>query len=167
MHHLSTRARRVAALRALLDVLRPEHGRTLVFVWAVEQAETSRRAALLRDGGSEGEDSQGRDLLVPWVLKESRRVGRGGDAGRGRNASSAAGNAHLRQPSQIATEEKQHSQTFLRYYHFYAQGELEADITAAGGACVRAGMIAITGGQSPRLRASVELPFACACTDRK
>lgn len=78
IHHLSTRQRRVEAIRQLLCCIRrnpansrsssdanspsdTEHlaGRVLVYVWALEQS-SSRR------GWDEGSEQ---DLLVPWVMK--------------------------------------------------------------------------------------------------
>jgi len=72
IHHLSTSARRVEAIRAILDTLRSrdvssnEHSpaktptaKALIFVWALEQ-KSSRR------GWDEG-DKQ--DVMVPWVMK--------------------------------------------------------------------------------------------------
>jgi len=64
IHHLSTRTRRVEAIEAILQTLKPaseqtEKGQALIFVWALEQ-KTSRR------GWDHGDDQ---DVLVPWVLK--------------------------------------------------------------------------------------------------
>ncbi|OLN95362.1 tRNA (carboxymethyluridine(34)-5-O)-methyltransferase [Colletotrichum chlorophyti] len=59
IHHLSTPARRRAALAALLSAVRPVQGKVLVFVWALEQG-SSRRGW---DAGA------AQDQLVPWVTK--------------------------------------------------------------------------------------------------
>lgn len=73
VHHLSTRERRVDAIRQLLRCVRRKEkaspsssssetgsgGKVLVYVWALEQS-TSRR------GWDEGGEQ---DLLVPWVMK--------------------------------------------------------------------------------------------------
>ncbi|KAF3765805.1 S-adenosyl-L-methionine-dependent methyltransferase, partial [Cryphonectria parasitica EP155] len=65
IHHLSTRERRVDAIRQLLRCVRRDGktniggGQVLVYVWALEQG-TSRR------GWDEGGEQ---DLLVPWVMK--------------------------------------------------------------------------------------------------
>ncbi|KAI8634138.1 S-adenosyl-L-methionine-dependent methyltransferase [Xylariaceae sp. FL1651] len=61
IHHMSTRARRVDALRKLLECLR-EKGQVLVYVWALEQS-SSRRGW---DQNSE------QDQLVPWVMKANQ-----------------------------------------------------------------------------------------------
>ena len=66
IHHLSTPARRVQALGAILDLLRlPSSaivggGEALIFVWALEQ-KSSRR-------GWDEYDEQ--DVMVPWVMKQ-------------------------------------------------------------------------------------------------
>lgn len=58
------------------------------------------------------------DVMVPWVMRGSKKTG-------ARDADST-----LR-----PTED----QVFHRYYHLYAQGELEKDINAAGGIVVESG----------------------------
>ena len=68
IHHLSTIARRIEAIRSILQTLRPPSpgstgGKALLYVWALEQ-KNSRR------GWDEG-DAQ--DVMVPWVLKEGRK----------------------------------------------------------------------------------------------
>ncbi|QVM06119.1 tRNA methyltransferase, has a role in tRNA modification [Coccidioides posadasii str. Silveira] len=69
VHHLSTRERRVKAVEAILDTLKPpqdsfEGGKALIYVWALEQ-KNSRRGW---DAGDE------QDVMVPWV-----RRGKGSD----------------------------------------------------------------------------------------
>lgn len=64
VHHLSSIARRVAAIQEVLRVLKPAAddrpgGRALIYAWALEQR-TSRR------GWDKG-DRQ--DVMVPWVMK--------------------------------------------------------------------------------------------------
>ena len=64
IHHLSTRERRIEAVEAILQALKPasvenKGGEALIFVWALEQ-KNSRR------GWDKG-DAQ--DQMVPWVLK--------------------------------------------------------------------------------------------------
>ena len=111
VHHLSTTARRVEAIREILMCLRPTlsnhvpsdtdcRARVLIFVWALEQ-KTSRR------GWDEGDEQ---DVMVPWVMKQSD----------GPNKS-------------------EQSRTFKRYYHLYRHGELERDVMEAGGVIVESG----------------------------
>ncbi|KAF2965954.1 hypothetical protein GQX73_g7639 [Xylaria multiplex] len=61
IHHLSTRERRVDALRKLLACVRGD-GQVLVYVWALEQS-SSRR-------GWDVDSEQ--DQLVPWVMKANQ-----------------------------------------------------------------------------------------------
>ena len=115
VHHLSTAARRVEAIRAILTTLRPssssslfeettgravDGGKALLFVWALEQKESRR-------GWNEGDEQ---DVMVPWVMTH-KDGGAGGEA----------------------------AKTFQRYYHLYRRGELEHDIIQAGGSIIEAG----------------------------
>lgn len=64
IHHLSSHDRRIDAIRAILETLKPpskdtDGGQALIFVWALEQ-KSSRR------GWDRGDEQ---DVLVPWVLK--------------------------------------------------------------------------------------------------
>ncbi|MCJ1343239.1 tRNA methyltransferase, has a role in tRNA modification [Peltigera leucophlebia] len=105
VHHLSTRTRRVGAISAILETLRPPtadlsvttpagspaKARALIYVWALEQKHSRR--------GWDEHDEQ--DVMVPWVTKHQ-------DSNRA-------------------------STMFNRYYHLFRQGELEEDIDQAGG----------------------------------
>lgn len=69
IHHLSTTERRVAAIQAILQTLRPpvnkedeNAGQALFFVWALEQ-KSSRR------GWDKGDEQ---DQMVPWVLRNTK-----------------------------------------------------------------------------------------------
>ncbi|KAI4122264.1 MAG: hypothetical protein LQ338_005911 [Usnochroma carphineum] len=114
VHHLSTRERRVQAIVAILETLRPQAkvergqseevnilgGKALIYVWALEQ-KASRR------GWDEGDEQ---DVMVPWVMKSKSH-----DCG------------------------NEESKIFNRYYHLYRQGELGEDIVEAGGRVVESG----------------------------
>ncbi|KAF7187614.1 tRNA (carboxymethyluridine(34)-5-O)-methyltransferase, partial [Pseudocercospora fuligena] len=63
VHHLSTKERRVEAVRSILETLKAKEGRALVYVWALEQ-DGSRR------GWSEKDDQ---DVMVPWVMRGSKK----------------------------------------------------------------------------------------------
>ena len=71
IHHLSTSARRVQAVAAVLETLRPSTksastgGSALIYVWALEQ-KNSRR------GWDQGDDQ---DVMVPWVMKQGSGKG--------------------------------------------------------------------------------------------
>lgn len=62
IHHLSTPARRVEAIQAILECLKPG-GQALIYVWALEQ-KNSRR------GWDEGHEQ---DVMVPWVMKTAKQ----------------------------------------------------------------------------------------------
>ncbi|KAH7411951.1 S-adenosyl-L-methionine-dependent methyltransferase [Phaeosphaeria sp. MPI-PUGE-AT-0046c] len=127
IHHLSTPARRVEAVKAVLDILRQPSsdgthsgGQALIYVWALEQKDSRR-------GWDEGHEQ---DVMVPWVLKQKkekkpkqRRVG-----GVSEEHAEAGGK-----------EKIEGDKTFLRYYHLYRKGELEQDIGEAGGVVIESG----------------------------
>lgn len=112
VHHLSTPERRVLAIKAILETLKPNHrqeddpacrldssncARALIYVWALEQ-KNSRRG---------WDETHEQDVMVPWVMRAP------GGAGE--------------------------SKTFNRYYHLYREGELENDIAQAGGRVITSG----------------------------
>ncbi|KAF2207555.1 hypothetical protein CERZMDRAFT_50763 [Cercospora zeae-maydis SCOH1-5] len=66
IHHLSTPERRIEAVRAVLETLKPHGGKALLYCWALEQ-EGSRR------GWKEGMEQ---DVMVPWV-KKGKKGGEG------------------------------------------------------------------------------------------
>jgi tRNA (uracil-5-)-methyltransferase TRM9 len=131
IHHLSTPARRVEAVKCVLDLLRPssssssdegdaglQGGRALIYVWALEQKDSRR-------GWDEGHEQ---DVMVPWVLRQKKEKEKGkrkktdGDQVEEEEASKPDGD-----------------KTFLRYYHLYRKGELEGDIEQAGGVVLESG----------------------------
>ncbi|KAG5518873.1 hypothetical protein PMAC_002404 [Pneumocystis sp. 'macacae'] len=82
IHHFATERRRIAALQALLGVLRPG-GRAYVVVWALEQPDSRR--------GWDAGDEQ--DVLVPW----KRSDGAGGSSVHAERDVSAQPGARLSQ----------------------------------------------------------------------
>lgn len=120
IHHLSTKERRIEAVRELLRPLkRPTEpdaqsfGNCLIFVWALEQ-KNSRR------GWSERSDQ---DVMVPWVLQQAKKE--------------TQSTKRLSFSDEQATTDS--TETFQRYYHLYREGELDADISAAGGRVLESG----------------------------
>ena len=137
VHHLSTPARRVEAVRCILDLLRPassssrtgtqqEHkneevgGRALIYVWALEQKDSRR-------GWDEGHEQ---DVMVPWVLKQKKEK----EAKRKKKKGDVGGEESVREEQKLEGD-----RTFLRYYHLYRKGELEEDIKEAGGVVLESG----------------------------
>ncbi|MBW0482398.1 hypothetical protein O181_022113 [Austropuccinia psidii MF-1] len=116
LHHLSTHERRLEAMKLLLSIVRPRLsnrvGRLLVFVWAHEQGEKSRRmwtkgtllpapliestqVASSSDCAQEPQSFGSQDVLVPWVLNNIRK-----------------------------NNETIPQTTYNRYYHLFREGEL-------------------------------------------
>lgn len=130
VHHLSTPARRVEAVKCVLDLLqRPlsDHagetkpgtagGKALIYVWALEQKDSRR-------GWDEGHEQ---DVMVPWVLKQKKEK----EAKRKKNKVDGDGSEDQKKV--------EGDKTFLRYYHLYRKGELESDIEQAGGVVLESG----------------------------
>lgn len=127
IHHLSTPARRVEAVRAVLDLLRPPPhdadaggGRALIYVWALEQKDSRR-------GWDEGHEQ---DVMVPWVMKGKKE--------KSHRSKKEKGQADDDQAKGEVVEQAE-DRTFLRYYHLYRKGELERDVEEAGGQVVESG----------------------------
>ncbi|KAH9882832.1 hypothetical protein J1614_000198 [Plenodomus biglobosus] len=141
IHHLSTPARRIEAVKCVLDVLRrrgsdaadqqqQQGGTALIYVWALEQRDSRR-------GWDEG---HAQDVMVPWVLKEKREK-KGGKRGRKKEEEEKEEKEGLERLEGGGEEAQGQSgdRTFLRYYHLYRKGELERDVELAGGVVVDAG----------------------------
>ncbi|PPQ72092.1 hypothetical protein CVT24_008379 [Panaeolus cyanescens] len=98
IHHLATHERRRNAVKRLLQAVSPSHGRVLIYVWAIEQDELSKRKVV------ETEESQlhpqGKDVVVPWVL--SKQLSK----------------------ASVTDAQSTEPQVFNRYYHMFAKGEL-------------------------------------------
>ncbi|TFK27369.1 hypothetical protein FA15DRAFT_679020 [Coprinopsis marcescibilis] len=120
IHHLATNERRQLAvqvktyalnasertdrstLKRLIQSVAPDHGRVLIYVWAIEQDELSKRAIPTEE--QDVGEVQGKDVMVPWVLNTAGSPSDG---------------------------DKKHSEVFNRYYHMFANGELSALTMAA------------------------------------
>jgi len=104
IHHLSTHERRKTAVQRLIRAVSSSHGRVLIYVWAIEQDELSKRSI----PQSEGRPVRGEDVFVPWVMSkelESKSKGKGAS-------------------NQDAVPHEASPQVFNRYYHMFARGEL-------------------------------------------
>ena len=165
VHHFSSRERRVAAVRAILETLRPEHGRALVYVWALEQKHSRR-------GWDEGHSQ---DVYVPWVLAKQYDKAAGGEktekkktrkqkkyVQKGEHAALQEEQEKAVQEQEKAVQEQEKAVqeqekaapasegapapdespkevTYQRYYHLYRKGELEEDVASAGGFVAESG----------------------------
>jgi tRNA (uracil-5-)-methyltransferase TRM9 len=63
---LATSERRQKAIEVLLLSVSPAHGRILIYVWAVDQDDASKRSV-----PSDAPDRTGVDAHVPWVLSKT------------------------------------------------------------------------------------------------
>jgi tRNA (uracil-5-)-methyltransferase TRM9 len=89
-------------VQRLLQSVSPAHGRILIYVWAVEQDELSKR--IVPQDGPQPEHP-GRDVFVPWVMPAKGAQGQDGAEPQAR--------------------------VFERYYHMFAKGELRAMVEDA------------------------------------
>ncbi|KAJ9602003.1 tRNA methyltransferase, has a role in tRNA modification [Cladophialophora chaetospira] len=127
IHHLSTSARRVQAIREILQTLRQPKksqqsngdvgGSALIFVWALEQKHSRR--------GWDRGDQQ--DVLVPWVLKPEQK-----------SKPKHSIKTDLNRPPETTCSTPPPT-TYQRYYHLYREGELQTDVVAAGGRILKNG----------------------------
>jgi len=117
----------------------PSQGRILIYVWAIEQDELSRRNVPTEPqpkDSSRGSScvGSGLDVFVPWVLSNentNKNKHKPKEQSRTRLASSTAAVADLSQnsPNEPSAEPPGMSapdtpQVFNRYYHMFAEGEL-------------------------------------------
>ncbi|KAG5354231.1 hypothetical protein C0989_003744 [Termitomyces sp. Mn162] len=78
----------------LIKSVSPRHGRILIYVWAIEQDELSKRKVIADDESNS--NKKGKDVIVPWILASQK-------------------DAH---------KDSTGPQVFNRYYHMFAKGEL-------------------------------------------
>ncbi|KAG8802466.1 tRNA methyltransferase, has a role in tRNA modification [Serendipita sp. 398] len=108
IHHLATHSRRVKSVEVALLSASPSGGRVLIYVWAVEQDNASKRLIPPSTGANPTSPSQqvtGVDVLVPWVHSGASPSG------------SVTGNLPV----------------YKRYYHMFANGELRQLVEEAAG----------------------------------
>ena len=126
VHHLSTPERRIQAVSAILQTLRPAPslaqadtgGKALIYVWALEQ-KASRR------GWDKGHEQ---DVMVPWVMRNK-------PAAAMRKKYEQEESKEENKPSDPQVQDK----VFHRFYHLYEENEFERDIRAAGGVVIESG----------------------------
>ncbi|CAE6397413.1 unnamed protein product [Rhizoctonia solani] len=121
IHHLATPERRVDAIMSILSSLAPG-GKALIYVWAVEQDELSKR--VVPDASEDSKSStKAQDVLVPWVMQQEQNPKSKTKPRRGRKADYSQGEAHLISPPQQLAGHAD-SPVFQRYYHLFVSGEL-------------------------------------------
>ncbi|KAG8906343.1 tRNA methyltransferase, has a role in tRNA modification, partial [Tulasnella sp. 417] len=94
---------------SLIRAVNPSHGRIMIYVWAVEQDDLSKRVLPSADDAAAREP--GKDVLVPWVLADQQKA---------KSASPAS-----QTPPASKTEEKEEHKVYDRYYHFFQSWELK------------------------------------------
>ena len=123
LHHISTRERRVGVLRNLLRALRPGGGQLLLYAWAKDQGEDSRRRF------------EGADVLVPWCLKTHfLSAPGGGDAAAAAAAPPSAPPLPPQLPPGAMLDEERGLLVLQRFCHVYVAGELEVLLGEAAAA---------------------------------
>eukprot|EP00946_MAST-07B_sp_MAST-7B-sp1_P003048 g3048.t1 len=137
-HHISTHKRRLRALHELARVVRVG-GPILIYAWAQEQGDESRRRF------------ESQDVLVPWHLKKNKASAVGSSARKKKKAGAPPGKTaenqgreskrarlegggceathsseNSRADSQSDNTTDQKHKIFQRYCHVYRKGDLEA-----------------------------------------
>lgn len=101
----------------LLKALSPSHGRGLIYVWAIEQDELSKRSIPLEQSSQDG----GQDVMVPWVLKpvqqSTKKTGT-------KSESKSLVPRETAGPGPSPANNQEQEKIFNRYYHMFAKGEL-------------------------------------------
>ncbi|KAI0064646.1 S-adenosyl-L-methionine-dependent methyltransferase [Artomyces pyxidatus] len=115
IHHLATPKRRMDAVQRLFECVSPTHGRVLIYVWAIEQDAQSKRQIPT----STDQSALGQDVFVPWVLTSQ-------------TAPRKPNRQHVRDEADLAVDTQPvEPQTFNRYYHMFAEGELDELVRCA------------------------------------
>jgi len=111
IHHLASYERRRLAVQRLLQCVSPAHGRILIYVWAIEQDELSKRVIPTDSTIEDPLSPSGKDVFVPWVMSQQ----------------GTAPNQATKQPVKNAAENPGtivEVPVYHRYYHMFAKGEL-------------------------------------------
>jgi len=110
IHHLASYERRKLAVQRLLQCVSPAHGRILIYVWAIDQDELSRRVMPTEDSIGDA-PSDGKDVFVPWVM--SQQATAPNQAAKLLARAAPVNSGTIIDPP-----------VYHRYYHMFAEGEL-------------------------------------------
>jgi tRNA (uracil-5-)-methyltransferase TRM9 len=115
MHTLITAQR-------LLESVSPMYGRILIYVWAIEQDDLSKRTIPVSEaeGSSLEPRRHGQDVFVPWVLNTSQTPPLNSRRPRRRQPGEEEASQDNEKRSLPA------KQTLNRYYHMFGKGELQS-----------------------------------------
>lgn len=104
-------------LQRLITAVSPSRGRILVYVWAIEQDEQSKRTIpQVADQFNGGED-----VFVPWVL--SKNVQGKQNQKRNGKPDTAPQDTNVQEDGST-TDRADAPRIYNRYYHMFARGEL-------------------------------------------
>ncbi|KAJ3021411.1 UNVERIFIED_CONTAM: tRNA methyltransferase, has a role in tRNA modification [Siphonaria sp. JEL0065] len=137
IHHFSSFERRVAAVKELIRILKPG-GKVLIFVWALEQEDGSKRRF------------EKQDVFVPWNLdkksfggkkkeerKSKKEVLEEEEAKKKEEALSHGFTALALNPEEaepkLVVKSGNENIVYQRFYHVFVKGELDQVVEAAGG----------------------------------
>lgn len=122
IHHLATSSRRKSAIQRLLECVSSQHGRILVYVWAIEQDKLSKRAIPTHQSRDPTDTmARGQDVFVPWMLTDSKPQYK---ADKGTSGKSETQPGTASQQVEEGAFEKPKQARYDRYYHMFAEGEL-------------------------------------------
>ncbi|KAI0647117.1 S-adenosyl-L-methionine-dependent methyltransferase [Trametes meyenii] len=126
IHHLATPARRKAAVKRLLESISPSHGRALIYVWAIEQDDLSKRNIPVDSSEDKLEQRDeihiGQDVFVPWVLAQSAQSKPKPKTLRKKGLDETS--AKDEEDTTYAKRSQSAPKVYDRYYHMFAKGEL-------------------------------------------
>lgn len=114
----------MTVLQRILLAISPSHGRALIYVWAVEQDDLSKRSI------PQGQEAHlaGQDVFVPWVLAKGQVQQKATD-----KATHGRKSRGLESEEAAPKEEENPPPVFNRYYHMFAKGELTKLVHDAAG----------------------------------
>ncbi|KAG2157318.1 hypothetical protein DEU56DRAFT_14367 [Suillus clintonianus] len=119
IHHLASHDRRKLAVQHLLQAVSPIHGRMMIYVWAIEQDELSKRSIPASGtNGSDNHPTTGEDVFVPWMMSQHQHTAKGKFKGDTPSSATSKEDAAV---AMIAAE----TPVYNRYYHMFAKCELK------------------------------------------
>ncbi|KAG2114562.1 uncharacterized protein F5147DRAFT_569988 [Suillus discolor] len=107
-------------LQCLLQAVSPIHGRVMIYVWAIEQDELSKRSIPTSDtDGSDHYPLTGEDVFVPWVMSQNQHTAKG------KFKNDIPPSATSKEVVSAAPTLAAEIPVYNRYYHMFAKGELK------------------------------------------
>lgn len=101
----------IRPIQRLLECVSSGHGRVLIYVWAIEQDELSKRSIPVDDGLDTG-----MDVFVPWVTSQQGALCH-------KDTKHHAETFHNDNKDTVASS-RNHGIMYDRYYHLFGKGEL-------------------------------------------